>query len=223
MSKGADRTVLSDYSGLIDYSSNPSVFTDARCYLDWIAAQYGLSLPAGYVKPASCDQSTGESLSVNNTNCLSRAISFSETTDSPERCQFTPDSPQCLLFAELQRTLPNYSRNFYYCTNILGQQALCANDCPGVDPNAIVVGGEVALLSLAVGLSAGAGPGLLGPALGGVVGLAGLGLGGVAAMGTSNRTRLGGCPAGQCRAQSGSARCCTLELVAGRRLCPVEC
>jgi hypothetical protein len=219
MSKGSDRTVLSDYSGLIDYSSNPSVFTDARCYLDWIAAQYGLSLPASYTKPASCGQSSGEKLAVNNTNCLSRAVQFAETSDTPEKCNFNSDFPKCRLFAEVGKTQPNYNLNFYYCFNILGQAALCANDCLGVDPNAIVVGGEVALLSLAVGLSAG--PNLLGPALGGVVGVAGLGLGGVAMGG--NRTRFGGCPAGQCRAQIGPNRCCRFVVTGGRRLCPVEC
>jgi hypothetical protein len=219
MSKGSDRSVLSDYSGLINYSSNPSVFTDAHCYLDWIAAQYGLSLPADYTKPASCGQSTGEKLAVNNTNCLSRALIYTDTTDTPEKCQFTANFSRCMLYAEVGRTLPLYNLNFYYCINIRNQQALCANDCLGVDPNAIVIGGEVALISVAAGLSGG--PNLLGPALGGVVGVAGLGIGGVVMGG--NRTRFGGCPANECRAQRGTTRCCRFFVAGGQRLCPFEC
>jgi hypothetical protein len=47
--------------------------------------------------------------------------------------------------------------------------AVCANDCVGVDPNAVVVGGEAALFALPVAAAAAAEagvPGLLAPALG---------------------------------------------------------
>ena len=30
------------------------MFTDARCFMDWIAGQYRMRLPSDYVKPASC-------------------------------------------------------------------------------------------------------------------------------------------------------------------------
>ena len=217
LSKGSDRTVGSDYGGLVDYSSNPAVFTDARCYLDWIAAQYGLSLPAGYTKPSSCGVASGEKLAVNNTNCLSRAIEFFQTSNLPEKCNFTTGvSEKCSLYADFRNVLPLYNLNFYYCINVLGQGAVCANDCPGVDPNAVVVGGEVALLSLAAAVAFG--PDLVSPALGAVVGVAGLGLGGVA----MSRTGAAVCPAGQCRAQLGR-QCCTVVVRNGRRLCPLEC
>jgi hypothetical protein len=224
--------VFSDYSGLINYNSNPAVFTDAYCYLDWIAAQYGLNLPSGYTKPTSCDVSSGDRLAANNTNCLSRAFVYYEMSDSPVKCQFTTDFPKCKLFVEVfirsvlgNTTLPNYKNvYFYYCINTLGQAAICANDCPGVDPNAVVVGGEVAVLALAAGLSAG--PSLLGPALGGVAGVAGLGLAGVA-MRAGNSARAGPCRAGQCRTQmAGSqnmSQCCNLVVVRGKRVCPLEC
>jgi hypothetical protein len=89
----------------------------------------------------------------------------------------------------------------------------------------VVVGGEVAVLALAAGVSAG--PSLLGPALGGAVGVAGLGLAGVAMQSAGNRTRAGPCRAGQCQVKmAGSqsmSKCCDLVVVGGRRVCPLEC
>ena len=90
LSKGSDRGVLSDYSGLVDYSSNPAIITDVRCYMDWIAEQYGLRLPPGFTIPTSCWTPSGDRNSANNTQCLSRAIRFNETSNKPERCRFTP-------------------------------------------------------------------------------------------------------------------------------------
>ena len=202
---------------MIDYSSNPAVFTDARCYLDWIAAEYGLSMPAGYTKPASCSEATGDRAAVNNTNCLSRAIRFNETSNIPEKCAFGPGG-KCYLYAYDFDAKPAFNLNFYYCFNGKKQPAICANDCPGVDPNSVVIGGEAALLSLAV--AATAGPQFLGPVLGAGVGLAGLGLGGVAM--NMNRTRSGPCQAGQCRAQQ-NRRCCTIMFMNGRQFCPLAC
>ena len=82
----------------------------------------------------------------------------------------------------------------------------------------MVIGGEAALLSLAV--AATAGPQFLGPVLGAGVGLAGLGLGGVAM--NMDRTRSGPCGAGQCRAQQ-NRRCCTIMFMNGRQFCPLAC
>jgi hypothetical protein len=216
MSKGSDRTVGSQYSGPVSYSSNPAVFTDARCYLDWIAAQYGLSMPSGYIKPASCATASGNKAAVNNTNCLSRAILFNETSNNPENCDFSELS-KCILYAYDFYAKPAYNLNFYFCFDVQGRPAICANDCPGVDPNAVVVGGEAALFALAAATGA-AGPNLLGPLLGAGVGLTGLGLGGAAMM---SRTGSGRCPAGQCRTES--RQCCPLVSVGGRRLCPLDC
>ena len=218
MSKGSDRTVLSDYSGFIEYSSNPAVFTDARCYLDWIAAQYSLSLPAGYQKPASCAIATGDRAAVNNTNCLSRAIRYNETSNTPQKCYFTSTFDRCYRYAYNFAAKPAYNLNFYFCGDVKGHAAICANDCPGVDPNAVVIGGEAALFSLAVASSIV--PDLLGPALGAGVGLAGLGLGGVSM--TRTRSGSGPCPGGQCRAQQ-SRQCCGILVMNGRQVCPLAC
>jgi hypothetical protein len=227
-SKGSDCSRLvynwrGIYSGLsiytrqvINYSSTPAVFTDARCYLDWIAAQYGLTLPASYSKPASCSLSAGDKLAANNTNCLSRDIEVHTTSNVTTRCQFKPGvSEKCKLFAYDPNAKPPYNSNFYYCNNTAGNAAACANDCPGMDPNSVVVGGEAAVLSLAVATAA-AGPELLGPVLWTGVSLAGLGLGGYAM--SRGRT----CPPNQCRAQQ-SQRCCNLVVNRGQRLCPLTC
>ena len=202
--KGSDlSTVFPPH--IIYYSSNPAVFTDARCYLDWIAAQFGLTLPAGYAKPASCDKSNGDKAAQNNTNCLSRNIYRQRR--NPETCAFTSTFPKC-----------TYNDNFngYYCKSNNSEAAICANDCPGVDPNAVVVGGITALVSLAAGASLV--PNLVSPALGAAVSLAGLGLGSYA----MTRSRVGTCPAGQCRAQL-DMQCCRVVVINGRQQCPLNC
>jgi hypothetical protein len=225
LSKGSDRSLISNSGNLIGYSSNPAVFTDAFCYLDWIAAQYGLSLPASYIKPSSCNIASGDKLAVNNANCLSRAFLFFDTTDTDQdkKCQFTPEFKKCQEYYNFIKYLPQqlqYRSNFYYCNNALGNPRLCANDCPGVDPNAVVVGGEAALFTLAAATSLAA-PSLLEPALGAVAVAAGLGLGQF----VMNRNRTltpAGCPVGECRLQ-GSNRCCKLVPLRGRNLCPLAC
>ena len=35
-------------------AENPGVFTDARCFMDWIAAQYRMRMPSDYIKPNLC-------------------------------------------------------------------------------------------------------------------------------------------------------------------------
>ena len=208
MSKGSDRSFSVNTFYLYDYSSNPAVFTDARCYLDWIAAQFGLVLPASHAKPASCTTASGDKAAVNNPNCLSRVLAAEKASNKPEQCLFGPGE-KCVLFSIFQKSKPNYNRNIYTCTNTQGQQAVCANDCPGVVPIAVVIGGEAALLSLVIASSS---VDLVGPLLGAGVSLAGLGLGGMA-------MAMNAC---QCRSRL-TRQCCPLETVRGQRICPPEC
>ena len=202
MYKGSDLSTRALNPPVI-YSSNPAVFTDARCYLDWIAAQYGLALPAGSTKPATCDKSTGDKTAQNNTNCLSKNI----YSVKPEKCVFTSEFQKCSF---------NEYINSYSCLRKNNSIGNCANDCPGVDPNAVVVGGITALASLAAGASLV--PNLVSPALGAAVSLAGLGLGSYA----MTRSRVGTCPAGQCRAQL-DMQCCRVVVINGRQQCPLNC
>ena len=122
-------------------------------------------------------------------------------------CAFTSTFPKCTY---------NDDFNGYYCKSNNSEAAICANDCPGVDPNAVVVGGITALVSLAAGASLV--PNLVSPALGAAVSLAGLGLGSYA----MTRSRVGTCPAGQCRAQL-DMQCCRVVVINGRQQCPLNC
>ena len=59
MTKSCDLVYIFDNQ--ISYNSdNPGIFTDAHCYLPWIAASYGMKLPEGYTYKASCGESRGK-------------------------------------------------------------------------------------------------------------------------------------------------------------------
>ena len=69
MSKSCDQIWLLNKA--IQYSSeNPGVFTDAYCYLPWIAAIYGMKLPKGYTKKPSCGESKGRLDAIDEAICL---------------------------------------------------------------------------------------------------------------------------------------------------------
>jgi hypothetical protein len=90
--------------------------------------------------------SAGDKLAVNSTNCLSRDIEVHTTSNVTIQCQFKPGvSEKCKLFAYDPIAKPPYNSNFYYCNNTAGNAAAFANDCPGMDPNSVVVGGKLAL------------------------------------------------------------------------------
>jgi hypothetical protein len=221
-SKGSDHIVRSGGTGRASYvftpfSSNPAVFTDALCYMDWVAAQYNLSLPAGYNAPQSCLQSSGNKEDANNANCLSRNIRLNETSNVATPCDFSQQKT-CRLFAYNLKFQPATTKNFFFCKNIANDTAACANNCPGVDSNAVVVGGEAVLISVTASATVPvAAPSLLGPALGAGSILAMLGLGRVTMDG--NRAA---CPPGQCRARL-TRSCCRLVDFRGQQVCPFSC
>ena len=58
MTKSCDSAYIFDNQ--ISYSSgNPGIFTDAYCYLPWIAKTYGMTMPEGFSKKPSCGRSAG--------------------------------------------------------------------------------------------------------------------------------------------------------------------
>jgi hypothetical protein len=71
-SKGADYPITGFSIERLLSSSNPTVFTDAQCYMDWIAAQYDYILPEGYIIPSSCSQSSGSKHTTKKNSCRSR-------------------------------------------------------------------------------------------------------------------------------------------------------
>ena len=69
MSKSCDSIYIFDNQ--ISYSSeNPGIFTDAFCYLPWIAATYGMKLPEGYKMKPSCSKSKGRRETIDEAVCL---------------------------------------------------------------------------------------------------------------------------------------------------------
>ena len=118
MHKSCDKIYTLDNK--ISYNSeNPGIFTDAYCYLPWIAQEYGLKLPADYVVKDSCRRSQGNRRNINQSSCsgldilapgiwsrnpsLVRPCNFSYTdgTDKWDRCR--------LLSQE------GYAYNIYQC------------------------------------------------------------------------------------------------------------
>ena len=106
MSKSCDNILINDNK--ITYGSeNPGIFTDAHCYLDWIAASYGMKLADGYVRPLSCAQSRGDRANINQSKCMGRDT---KSLDVKE-CYFRGNLwNSCRLFSE-----EGYAYNIYIC------------------------------------------------------------------------------------------------------------
>ena len=69
MTKSCDSAYIFDNQ--ISYSSgNPGIFTDAYCYLPWIAKAYGMKLSEKYSQKQSCEQSRGQRDIVDQEQCL---------------------------------------------------------------------------------------------------------------------------------------------------------
>ena len=69
MTKSCDSVYIFDNQ--ISYSSaNPGIFTDAYCYLPWIAATYGMKLAKGYTSKPSCGESRGKKEVIDEPICL---------------------------------------------------------------------------------------------------------------------------------------------------------
>ena len=274
-------------------SKNPGVFTDARCYMQWIALQYGMKMPASYSVPASCAQSRGRKDDIQQKNCRVTTDYYSTSSsrfecppcsDSERRkknrkrkkkgnnrnkgnmlirkkkhrkqnmkgikstqdnypscdeimtyseykekccsgeilgcsyeqdqhitdggyCDWTQTNPetkeqwsQCRLVAA-----EGFAYNVFQCLNKDGQKGTCSNNCLGVDPNAIIIGGTAVLAASAIA------PALL-PQMLGIGGLAAVGAVGAGAMMMGNRAAVGSCPVGFCKVSlhlTSLLHCCT--------------
>ena len=74
LSKGCDKAIdlltNDDIFRVFLYSGeNAAVVTDATCYMQWIADQYGLRLSQEYKKKASCTHGRGNRRDFNQTMC----------------------------------------------------------------------------------------------------------------------------------------------------------
>jgi len=202
MSKGCDQTeVRYTYKQIYDIdvpvfdtkAENAAVFTDGLCYLDWITQQYHMKLPDGYEKPWHCyDGEAGDWNDRDKDVCMS---------SSGFPCDFTTpgNPPQCDPYS-----FEGFSYNVYLCTDTMGNAANCANNCKGVNPNSIGVGGTVITRASGIGASSQAG----------ILGL--------------QQQREQYCPPGQCLNNRGSEstrssqrRCCRrIRVRRGRLICP---
>ena len=69
MTKSCDSVFIFDNQ--ISYSSaNPGIFTDAHCYLPWIAAAYGMKLPEDFTPKTSCGESKGKREVIDEEVCM---------------------------------------------------------------------------------------------------------------------------------------------------------
>ena len=184
ISKGCDRTRSDPEFRFVYRGENPSVVTDAYCFLDWIAEQYGLVLPETYHKKSTCSQSRGDRSDVNKRFCRTSIGTY---------CDFNGTVvDQCRLFTPFE----GIAFNVNLCLTKLPLNgttvgAVCANNCLGVDPNAIIGAGIAAVTATGFGaLSA------ITPMLG--VGVLGLGAVGAAGVGGAMLTR-SQCPPLYCR------------------------
>ena len=69
MSKSCDQIWIIDKQ--IMYSAeNPGIFTDAYCYLPWIAGMYGMKMPPDYSVKPSCGRTVGNRENIEQSDCV---------------------------------------------------------------------------------------------------------------------------------------------------------
>ena len=192
ISKGCDAAQQREgFRGRVLYrGENPAVVTDATCFMDWIAEQYDATLPHEYTKKKSCFQGKGDRSDFNKTVCKTRFGTYCDFTFNGS----TPNEPEiqlwdsCRLLTPLGREGLAYNINYCIERDPRRRLANCANNCRGVDPNAIIGAGVAAVTATGLGAV-----GLLGPALG----IGGVGL--VGAAGGAIATRMATCQPPLCR------------------------
>ena len=127
MHKSCDKIAIFDNK--ITYSSeNPGIFTDAYCYLQWLAEEYGLKLPDEHVWKVSCIRSRGNQRNIDQMTCYGQSVNISSnafgtgivttglTSQSPIRqCDFKYTSEdetfdRCKLLSQ-----EGYAYNVYTC------------------------------------------------------------------------------------------------------------
>ena len=167
-------------------SKNPGVITDARCHLGWIAQEYRFSIPAGYTVPESCRQSKGRREDIDQAVCRvqTNITSFCDWTQKDK----TRVWDRCILASD-----EGFSYNIYQCRDSRGQLGTCSNNCRGVDPNAIIIGGTAVLAASGIAVQTALQLGL---------GLAAIPAAPAIGMGAS--MLMTGCPPGQCLVSSWS-------------------
>ena len=221
-------------------SENSGVFTDARCFMDWIAGQYNMRMPSNYTEPDSCQKKIrgGVTAGIGDINDIDKDICrgqfdyyyiqerSSKVTECPEQLQADPPTnlrPNCNdvddfeasceagtisgctvdkdvwaheIFGEcaFNHSIPGthertwdecrlegsegFSYNIYQCQDKSGNIGRCANNCRGVKPNSILIGGVAPFFAaFAAGQTILQGSVLMAGLLGGAVGIGAMGVG----------------------------------------------
>ena len=217
-------------------SSNPGVFTDARCFMNWIASQYNMKMPPEYTEPSSCSDTNGrgDKSDINKEVCNAQLLSArKERTWKPCAKKLQPDPPtncgvkgcelnctqvssfheDCInkvikgcfettsvkvlnTMCDFKKPDPSdnmkpwsecrlsgtegFSQNVFQCLDTRGETAICSNNCKGMNPNGIIIGGTAVAIAATVSAT-----GFLTPAVMGAVGLGAVGAGAVGVGGAS--------------------------------------
>ena len=194
MYKGCDGAWILNGTRVNYGGQNPGVFTDGACYLPWIAEQYGLEVDPS-LRPSgnACAPSSGDLLDVNQTRCITNR----STAKKLSYCAFSWNSVLELKVAKEKNSkrivldkcklfgVEGYAESISVCRDNFGNLASCPNNCIGMDPNAVIIGGTAIAAATALG-----GIGTI-PTLAGLTGMAALGFGTMAASGQ--------CPPGSCQ------------------------
>ena len=227
-------------------SENPGVFTDARCYMDWIAGQYNMRLPSDYVASSCSEQrivnptltkntdfgvGTGDINDIEKDDCQAlfdyyyteEETSFKNCSDFPKLqleapvneadCGDHGCTPSCRYVDNFHQECKaetikgcfedslvhvkngtcafnqtidgveektwdscrlegseGFSYNIYVCQDKRGKIGTCANNCRGVSPNSILIGGVAPFFAAAVSAQTFLQPVLLGAAGIGAIG-----------------------------------------------------
>ena len=181
-----------------------------------------MRLPTSFQKPSSCDVSHGDREDIDKEVC--KGMKFWVPGGFVVKdCDFTFEGavfgfpfrkydtchPYSYLNRDTSDILPNITNSYhFFCVGTDGTFLNCANNCKGVDPNSMAVGGSLLLAASAIG-----GIGTLLPVLG---------AGGLAVASVGGLMANSFCPPLMCRALAGM--CCLLVSgTTGLPTCPTSC
>ena len=107
-------------------------------------------MPDDFRRPDNCEESRGDIKDLKKAFCRASGDYLRDETINPTQstrftyCDFTQKYDdgsnktwdRCQLFSQ-----EGFAYNLYQCKDRFNQTVICANNCKGVDPNAVVVGG----------------------------------------------------------------------------------
>jgi len=214
LSKGCDKAIdllTNDqvFKVFLYSGENAAVVTDATCYMKWIADQYGLRLTQEYQKKQSCFQGRGNKMDFNQTLCRTSFGTYCNFSAVENKTGQVWD--KCQLYTPVEGLAYNVNQCIENTHNGTARYSNCANNCIGVDPNAIIGAGVAAATATALGILGSGGVGAAMSAAGGAI-LTGGGL----------MMAQGMClPPFYCI--SSSRRCCSVVFSVNGLVCPDTC